>query len=401
VTGPLALDGGTPVRATFLPYGRQTIDQEDIDAVVDVLRSDWLTTGPHVGRFEETFASRVGARHAVAVSNGTAALHAAAFGARLGPGDEVIVPALTFAASANCVRYVGADVVFVDVRPDTLTIDPAAVEAAVTSRTRAIITVDFAGHPCDFLELEAIASRRELTLIDDAAHALGARYRGRPLGAIGDITTFSFHPVKHVTMGEGGVVTTGNDDIADRLRRFRNHGITSDHRQREKVGSWFYEMVDLGFNYRITDFQCALGTSQMAKLDASLARRRSIAARYQEAFARRDDLDVPVVAPDREPAWHLYTVRLRLDRLRVGRADVFRAMRAENIGVNVHYIPVPWHPYYQQLGYRKGQWPITENAYERLLSLPMWPGMSDADAEDVIVAMTRVLDWARQPPPVA
>ena len=383
------------MRATLLPYGRQTIDTRDVQAVVDVLRSDWLTTGPNVASFEEVFARRVSARHAVAVSNGTAALHAAAFAAGLRPGDEAIVPTLTFAASANCVRYLGADVVFVDVRPKTLTIDPAAVEGAITPRTRAIVSVDFAGIPADFAELEQVAARHGLMLIDDAAHALGAVYRGRSLGSIAPLTTFSLHPVKHVTTGEGGMVTTDDEVIADALRRFRNHGIVSDHRQREKAGSWFYEMVDLGFNYRLTDFQCVLGISQLGRLDERLARRRAIAARYQAAFATRDELELPATLDDREHAWHLYTVRLRLDRLRIGRAEVFRALRAENIGVNVHYIPVPWHPYYQQLGYRRGQWPVSEDAYERLLSLPMWSGMTDADVEDVIVALDRVLDWAR------
>ncbi len=386
----LAVAGGQPVRAKLLPYGRQTLDEADIQAVVDVLRSDWLTTGPNIAAFEAAFAAQVGARYAVAVSNGTAALHAAAFAARLGPGDEVIVPPLTFAASANCVRYQGGTVVFADVRPDTLNLDPAAVEAALTPRTRAIVTVDYTGQPSDLDELNRLAQQHGLTVIEDAAHALGATYRGRPVGALAPLTTFSLHPVKHITTGEGGVITTDDPALAERLRLLRNHGITSDHRQREAAGSWFYEMVALGYNYRLTDFQCALGQAQLKKLGAWLARRRAIAAHYTTRFADLPQVEPPTVLPDRDPAWHLYVIRLRLERLRVGRAEVFKALRAENIGVNVHYIPVPWHPYYQQLGYAKGQWPAAEGAYERMISLPLFPAMTDTDVEDVIRAVTKV-----------
>jgi perosamine synthetase len=392
----LALDGGSPVRGTFLPYGRQTIDQADVDAVVDVLRSDWLTTGPQVERFERAFAAVAGAAHAVAVSNGTAALHAAAFAAGLTPDDEAIVPAITFAASANCVRYQGARVVFADIRRDTLTIDVRAVEAAITRRTKAIVTVDYAGLPSDLDELRSLADRHGLVLIDDAAHALGATYRGRRLGAIADLTTYSLHPVKHITTGEGGVVTTNDASLADKLRLFRNHGITSDHRQRERAGSWAYEMVALGYNYRLTDFQCALGLSQLGKLDAWVARRRAIAARYSRAFESVPEIETPTVLPDRESSWHLYVVRLALDRVNGDRAGVFTALRAENIGVNVHYIPVPWHPYYQDLGYGRGQWPVAEREYARMLTLPIWPGMTDRDVDDVVAAMVKVIAARRR-----
>jgi perosamine synthetase len=387
----LAIEGGKPVRAKMLPYGRQWIDDEDIESVIQVLRSDWLTTGPKVAEFEESFAAQVGARHAVAVSSGTAALHAAVFAAGIGPGDEVIVPAMTFAASANCVRYQDATVVFADSRPDTLNVDPACVESAITPRTRAIITVDYAGQPSDLDEINAIAERSHLTVIEDGCHALGAICRGRPVGTLAHLTIFSLHPVKHITTGEGGMVTTNDADIAARLRLFRNHGITSDHRQREVAGSWFYEMVELGYNYRLTDFQCALGQSQLRKLQTWLARRREIAARYTAALGVTPEIEPPTVLADREPAWHLYVIRLKLDRLRAGRAGIFKALRAENIGVNVHYIPVPWHPYYQKLGYTKGQWPVAEEAYERILSLPIWPGMTDRDMEDVIAAVRKVI----------
>ena len=392
----LAIDGGNPVRAQMLPYGHQWIGDDDVEAVAQVLRSDWLTTGPNVARFEEAFSAQVSAKYAVAVSNGTAALHAAVFASWIGPGDEVIVPPMTFAASANCVLYQGGTVIFADVRSDTLNIDPACVEKAITPRTRAIVTVDYTGQPSDLDELNALAARHNLRVIEDASHALGATYRHRPVGKLAHLTTFSLHPVKHITTGEGGVITTDDPELATRLRLFRNHGITTDVRQREATGSWFYEMVDLGYNYRLTDFQCVLGLSQLKKLPAWLARRREIAARYNEAFATLAEIELPTILQDCEPAWHLYSIRLNLERLRVGRAEVFKALRAENIGVNVHYIPVPWHPYYQKLGYTKGQWPMAEAAYERLISLPIFPAMSDQDVKDVVAACFKVIGAYRK-----
>ena len=387
----LAIEGGTPVRQALLPYGRHSVDEADIAAVVQVLRGDWLTTGPMVGEFEAAWAERAGAEHAVAVSSGTAALHAAAFAAGIGPGDEVIVPPMTFAASANCVLYQGGTPVFADVQPDTLNLDPAAAEAAVTPRTKAIVAVDYSGQPADLDELRAIALRHGLTLIEDAAHALGASYRGRRVGAVSDLTTFSTHPVKHVTTGEGGVITTGDDGIAQQMRWFRSHGITSDHRQRAEKGSWFYEMVALGYNYRLPDINCALGLSQLGKLAGWLARRRAIAAAYGAAFADLPALHPLAVRTDREPAWHIYPVMLDLARLRAGRAQVMAALRAENIGVNVHYIPVYWHPYYQGLGFRRGLCPVAEGAYERLVTLPLFAAMVDQDVADVVEAVSKVI----------
>lgn len=387
----LAIDGGRPTRATMLPYGRQSVDARDIEAVVAALRSGWLTTGPAVAEFESAFAKATGATEAVAVANGTAALHAAAFGAGIGPGDEVITTPMTFVATANCVRYQGGTVVFADVRPDTLTLDPQQVAAAITPRTRAIVTVDYAGQPCDLDELQALAARHGLVLIEDASHALGATYRGRPVGAIAPMTTFSLHPVKHVTTGEGGMITTDDAELAARLRAFRTHGISTDFRERERAGAWVYDMVALGFNYRLTDLQCALGLSQLPKLDDWIARRRAIATRYTAALAAVPQIQTPAVLDDRAPAWHIYVIRLRLERLRVSRAEVFRALRAENIGVNVHYIPVPWHAYYRALGYEKGGWPVAEDAYDRMLTLPIFPAMSDADVDDVVTAVTRVV----------
>ncbi len=387
----LAVDGGTPVRKTLLPYGRQSVGEDDIQAVVDVLRSDWLTTGPKVGEFEEAFAAWVGAKHAVSFSSGTAALHGAAFAAGLRPGDEAITTPMTFAATANCVLYQGATPVFADVSADTLNLDPEKAAAKITARTRAILAVDYAGHPADLDAILELADRNGMTVIEDASHALGAEYRNRRVGSIAHMTVFSFHPVKHLATGEGGMVTTNRADYAEALRRFRNHGISSDARQRQAEGRWHYEMVLLGFNYRLTDIACALGLSQLKKLEANLARRREIAARYATAFRDLAGVARPAVRAEVNPAWHLYPVRLNLEKLSADRAQIFRALRAENIGVNVHYIPVHRHPYYRdRFGYRGGEYPIAEDAYERLISLPMFHGMSDQEVEDVIAAVKKV-----------
>jgi len=388
----LAVDGGTPVRKTLLPYGRQSIGEDDLEAVVAVLRSDWMTTGPKVGEFEEAFAARVGAKHAVSFSSGTAALHGAAFAAGLKPGDEAVTSPLTFAATANCVLYLGATPVFADVSADTLNLDPEQVAARITPRVRVLLPVDYAGHPADMDAIQEIAARHGLLVIEDACHALGAEYRQRRAGSIADMTVFSFHPVKHIATGEGGMVTTDRADFADALRRFRNHGISSDARQRQSEGQWHYEMVLLGFNYRLTDIACSLGLSQLKKLGANLLRRREIADRYAAAFRELNAVTAPVVRSDVSPAWHLYPIRLNLERLSADRAQVFRALRAENIGVNVHYIPVHRHPYYRdRFGYRDGEYPVAEDAYERLLSLPIFHGMSDQDVEDVICAVQKVM----------
>jgi len=388
----LAIDGGSPVRETLLPYGRQSVDEDDIQAVVEVLRSAWLTTGPKVGEFEEAFAQRVGAAHAVSFSSGTAALHGAAFAAGLKPGDEAITSPMTFAATANCVLYQGATPIFADVSPDTLNLDPERAAAKITSKTKAILPVDYAGHPADLDAFLEIAGRHGLVVIEDACHALGAEFRGRPVGAIADMTVFSFHPVKHLTTGEGGMVTTNNARLAETLRRFRNHGISSDARQRQSEGQWHYEMVLLGFNYRLTDIACALGLSQLKRLAPNLLRRREIATRYSAAFRDLPGIVPPSLRRETNPAWHLYPIRVDLAKLTADRGQVFRALRAENIGVNVHYIPVHRHPYYRdRFGYRGGEYPIAEDAYERLISLPMFHGMSDEDVQDVIAAVKKVM----------
>ena len=305
-TTRLAIEGGVPVREAMLPYGRQSIDEDDIGSVVAALKSDWLTTGPSVDEFENAFASKLNARHAVSMSSGTAALHAAAAVMDVGTGDEVITSPLTFVASANCAHYLGAKVVFADVQPDSLNIDPDAVEAAITPRTKAIVAVDYAGMPCDLDRLSAIAGRFGLRLIEDAAHALGATFKQKPVGSISDLTTFSLHPVKHITTGEGGIVTTADPELADRLRSVRNHGISLGTDARNSGTSWLYEVDTLGWNYRLSDIQCALGLSQLRKLDDWVARRRLIADIYTEAFRGMPELTPPSLGADREAAWHLY-----------------------------------------------------------------------------------------------
>ena len=378
-----------------MPYGRQSIDEADIQAVVETLRSDWLTTGPRIAEFEAAFAARTGARHAVSFSSGTAALHSAAFTAGLQAGDEAITSPLTFVATANCVLYQGAVPVFADVSPDTLNLDPEQAAVRITSRTRALLPVDYAGHPADLESILELAERHGLVVIEDACHAAGAEYKGRPVGSLAHMTVFSFHPVKHIATGEGGMVTTDNPKFAETLRRFRNHGISSDARQRQSAGQWQYEMVLLGFNYRLTDMACALGIQQLKKLEANLARRRQIAARYTAAFREVTEVVPPAVRPDVNPAWHLYPIRLGVKR-KADRGQVFQALRAENIGVNVHYIPVHRHPYYsQRFGYRGGEYPVAENAYERLITLPMFHGMCDQDVEDVIRAVDKVMSHFR------
>lgn len=368
----------------MIPYGRHLVEDDDVAAVVEVLRGDWLTTGPAVDRFESDFAAYVGAKHGVAVSNGTAALHLAVLAAGIGPGDEVIVAAMTFAASANCVRYAGGTVVFADVRPDTLTIDTAHVTSLITPRTKAIVAVDYAGLPCDLDELMAICERHHLLLIEDACHAPGAEYRGRPVGSIAHLTAFSLHPVKHMTTGEGGVVTSNDERLAGRVRLLRNHGITTDHRQREQQGTWRYDMVELGFNYRLPDVLCALGSSQLKKLPRWLERRRAVAARYRERLGNVAGLTLPSEPSDRRHAWHLYPVRFDPAAGGAARQKWYGALRAAGIGVNVHYLPVYLLSYYQGLGYPQGLCQAAEAAYHGLISLPMWHGITDAQHVRVV-----------------
>lgn len=378
------------MRAELLPYGRHDIDDEDVAAVTSVLRSAWLTGGPKVGEFEDALARTVGASHAVALSSGTAALHAAMFALGIGPGDEVIVPPMTFAASANAVVYCQGTPVFADVDPATLLLDPSAVGRKITPRTKAIVAVDYAGQPCQYTLLRDAA--RGLPIVADACHALGARDNGRPVGTLADLTAFSFHPVKHVTTGEGGAVTTSDHVLAARIRSFRNHGISTDHRERIAQASWTYDIAELGNNYRLNDVQSALGLSQLAKLTARIERRQAIASEYMRAFAGVPEVRPLAVRGLVSHAYHLFVVRLDLARLSCDRALVFAALRREGIGVNVHYIPVHLLSFYRRrFGTGPGLAPVAEAAYEEILTLPLFPTMTSQDVRDVIEATTKVV----------
>ncbi len=390
----LAIFGGKPVRDAFLPYGRQYIDEDDIKAVVDTLRSDYVTCGPKIDEFENLVSEFVGAKYAVAVSSGTAALHAACFAAGIKAGDEVITTPMTFAASANCILYMGGKPVFADIETNTYNINPEEIERKITSETKAIIPVDFTGQPVNLDAIKRIAEKNGLMVIEDAAHALGAEYKGNKIGSISDMTIFSFHPVKHITTGEGGIITTDSAELFEKLRMFRTHGITRDSgKMIENDGAWYYEMLELGFNYRITDIQAALGISQMKKIGKFLERRIEIAERYNKELSKLEELVMPFQDINCRSAWHLYVLKLKLDRLKAGRKEVFDALRAENIGVNVHYIPVYYHPYYKKLGYEKGLCPNAEKLYDEIITLPLHPSMNNTDADDVIDAVRKVLEY--------
>ena len=362
----------------MIPYGRQWLDEDDIAAVVEVLRSDFLTTGPAVPAFEAGLAAATGAPHAVALNSGTSALHAMYVAAGLGAGDEIVTSPLTFAATANAALYVGASVRFVDVEPDTGNLDPRGVAEALGERTKLIVPVDFAGHPADYDALRAVAERHAVRLVADGAHSLGACYRGRPVGTLADATEVSFHPVKPVTTAEGGAVLTADRGIARDAALFRSHGITKepDDLIHPDEGAWWNEQHILGFNYRLTDVQAALGLSQLAKLDRFIARRQSIAAAYDEALADLDGIELPGRRPDVEPGWHLYVIRTREP---ARRRPVFERLRRAGLGVQVHYLPLYWHPYYERLGYRRGLCPNAERFYQCAISLPIYPRMTDAE----------------------
>jgi len=393
VTGErLALHGGQPVRDSLLPYGRQSIDESDIEAVTAALRGDWLTTGPGVAAFEDEFAAYVGSEHAVAYSSGTAALHGAAAAAGLGPGNEALTTPFTFCATANCAIYQGATPKFADIEPDTLNIDPEQVAARIGARTTALLPVDYAGHPAALDRLMELAKERGIVVIEDASHSLGADMDGRTVGSIADMTTFSFHPVKHLTTLEGGMVTTSSAKYAARLRRFRNHGLSSDGRERQSEGGWYYEMRELGFNYRLSDVACALGRSQLGRMGANIERRRQVAAAYAAAFAEMPEVVTLVERPGARSAWHLYPIRFELERLTTDRRELFAALRAENIGVNVHYIPVHMMPYYRDTyGYAPDDFPVAKRAYDALVTLPLFHTMTEDDVCDVVHAVRKVV----------
>lgn len=365
----------------MIPYGRQTIEDDDIDAVIEVLKSDYLTTGPKIAEFEKSVADYVGAKYAVAISNGTSALHAACFAAGIGPGDEVITTPITFAASSNCVLYCGGTPVFADIDPKTYNIDPDDIRKKITDKTKAIIAVHLAGQPCDMDEIHKIAKENNLIVIEDGAHALGSVYKGKKVGSLSDMTTFSFHPVKPITTGEGGMIVTDNEEFYKKMVLFRSHGITRDEAMMTRNdGPWFYQQFELGFNYRITDIQCALGCSQMKKLDRFLAKRKEIVLRYNEAFADCENIVTPYQLPETESGWHLYIVQVK----NCDRKQIFEALRDKGIGVNVHYIPVYMHPYYQEHGYEDVHCKNAEEVYSHIISLPLYPGLTEEQQRYVI-----------------
>lgn len=390
-----AVCGGVPVRDTKIYYGHQYIDEADVAAVVDVLRHHDLTCGPKIGELERKLCEITGAKYAVVCSNGTAALHIACLAAGIGGGDEVITTPITFAASANCALYCGARPVFADINEETYNIDPKEVAARVTERTRAVVAVDYTGQSVEEEELLEICRKNHLVLIEDGAHVIGTKYKGRPNGSIADMTTFSFHPVKTVTGGEGGAVLTDNEEYYKKLLLYRSHGITRDAGllEREPDGPWYYEQIDLGFNYRMTDIQAALLISQLDKLPMFSARRKEIVARYDEAFAKLPQLRVQKEIPESDTTRHLYILRLVPEKLKINRREFFDALGAENVCCNVHYIPTYYFPYYERLGYRRGICPKAEKLYEEIISLPLYYAMTDQDVEDVIHAVTKIAQY--------
>lgn len=389
----LAIKGGYPVRSGKIYYGKQWVDEADVQAVADVLRSDFITCGPKVDEFERTLAEYTGAQYAVAVSNGTAALHCACIAAGVGPGDEVITTPLTFAASANCALYCGARPVFADIDPETYNIDPESIRAHITERTKAVVAVDFTGQAVKHKEIRAICDEFHLVFIEDAAHAIATKYDGKQVGGLADMTCFSFHPVKTITGGEGGAVTTSNAEYYQKLVLAHTHGITHDDALMEGApheGPWYYEQISLGYNYRLTDFQAALITSQMSKLGQFTARRKEIVKKYDEAFSKLPEIIVQKEIPESDTCRHLYIIRLNLEKLTCTRREFFDAMAEENVVCQIHYVPVYWFPYYQHLGYEKGLCPNAEEVYKGIMSIPLYPRMSDQDVKDVIHAVKKV-----------
>lgn len=377
----------------FIPYGHQRIDAEDIKEVAKVLKSDWITQGPKVEKFEEAVAKYCGVKYAVAVSSGTAALHAAYAVAGIKPGDEVITTPLTFAATANAVVYCGGKPVFVDVQEDTRNIDPKNIENKITNKTKAIAPVDLGGHPCDLNKIKKIAERQELLTIEDAAHALGSEYKGKKVGQLSDMAILSFHPVKHITTGEGGMILTNSKDFYEKLKVFRNHGMVKN----PKKGGWYYEIEKPGYNYRLTDIQCALGLSQLKKIRKFIKERRKIVAKYNKKFNGIKEIMLPRERSYVKSAWHIYPIQLNLEKLRVSRKKIFEEMRKEGLGVQVHYIPLHLQPFYKKnFGYKKGDFPIAERYYERAITLPLFPRMTSEEVNRVIQVVKKVIDFYKK-----
>lgn len=394
----LAIFGGTPIRENPIYYGRQYIDQDDVDAVVATLTSNLITCGPQVEALEHKLCEITGAKYAVVVSNGTAALHLAAMAAGIGADDEVIVSSITFAASSNCVLYCGGTPVFADIKSDTYNIDPESIKKLITPKTKAVVAVDFTGQAAELNEIRRICQENNLILIEDAAHSLGTIYDGQPVGSIADMTTFSFHPVKTVTGGEGGAITTNDEELFRKLRLLRTHGITRNASEMAHPTDdpWYQEQICLGYNYRMTDFQAALLISQLNKLPVFSKRRKEIVKMYDEAFSKMPEIKVQREIPESDTTRHLYILRLDLDKLSCTRREFFDALYAENTCPQVHYIPVYWHSYYEKLGYQKGLCPNAEKFYEEVMSIPLYYSLTDEDVEDVIAAVKKVVAYYKK-----
>lgn len=394
----LAIFGGKPVLEQKVGYGHQYIDDNDIQAVVDVLKSEYLTCGPKIEEAEKKLCEITGAKHAVLIANGTAALHATMFAAGIGPGDEVITTPITFAASANCALYCGARPVFADINPDTYNIDPDQIEKCITDKTKAVVAVDYTGQAVEIDRIQEICKKHHLFFIEDAAHSLGTKYNGKAVGSIADMTEFSFHPVKTCTAGEGGAITTNDDELYKKLLLFRTHGITRNPAwmDKESEGGWYYQQVDLGYNYRMTDLQAALLSSQLDKLDMFAARRKKLVKKYNEAFSMMPEITVQKEIPESDTVRHLYIIQLNLELLSCLRREVFDALQAEGVGVNVHYIPTYSFPYYQKLGYKMGTCPNAEKLYQRIISIPLYYGLTDDQQDKVIEAIQKVINYYRK-----
>lgn len=394
----LAINGGYPVRAGVIKYGRQWIDEKDIEAVDEVLRSDFITCGPKVDEMERNLAEYTGAKYAVAVSNGTAALHCACIAAGIGPGDEVIVSPITFAASANCILYCGAKPVFADINIETYNIDPKCIREKITDKTKAVIAVDFTGQAVEIDEIRKICKEHNLLFIEDAAHSIGTKYNGKQVGSLADMTCFSFHPVKTITGGEGGAITTNDEGLYRKLVLAHTHGITRlpEEMVHESEGSWYYEEISMGYNYRLTDFQAALITSQMTKLEKFAKRRKEIVKRYNKEFKDIPEIIIQKEIPESDSCRHLYIIRLDLNKLKCTRKEFFQALWKENIGCQVHYIPVYWFPYYEKLGYTRGLCPNAEELYKGIISIPLYPRLTNEDVSDIIHAIKKLIDNYRK-----
>jgi len=379
-------------------YGHQYIDDADIQAVVDVLKSDYLTCGPKIDEAEEKLCRITGAKHAVLIANGTAALHAICFAAGIGEGDEVITTPITFAASANCALYCGGKPVFADINPETYNIDPDQIEKCITNKTKAVVAVDFTGQAVEINRIKALCDQHGLVFVEDAAHSLGTKYDGKPVGSIADMTEFSFHPVKTCTAGEGGAITTNDDELYKKLLLFRTHGITRNPAwmNKEPEGGWYYQQIDLGYNYRMTDIQAALLSSQLDKLDMFATRRKELVKRYNEAFSKMPEITVQKEIPESDTVRHLYILQFNLEMLKCGRREIFDALQAEGVGVNVHYIPTYTFPYYQKLGYKMGACPNAEKLYERMVSIPLYYGLTNEQQDKVIEAVQKVILYYRK-----